>query len=88
MAKKKRFFEKEGNRRALFISLWVAFIIVIAEMLGVAVKMTISGLMMVIEMYTGITVRMPAYNMEILGYAVMAIAIFIVIRKFEYLAGD
>lgn len=85
MAKKKRFFEKEGNRRTLFISLWVAFIIVIVEMLGVAVKMTISGLIMVIEMYTGITVRMPAYNMEILGYAVMAIAIFLVIRKLGYL---
>lgn len=85
MAKKKSFFEKERNRRAVFISLWVAFIIVIVEILGIAVKMTVSGLIMVIEIYSGISVQMPAYNMDILGYAVMALAIFLVIRKLGYL---
>jgi len=83
MPKKKPFFKREENRRAIFISLWVAFILLLLEMLGIAVKQTLFGFSLMTNF------QIPEYSMEMLSRLAMVIAIALVItKKFKYLEGE
>jgi hypothetical protein len=73
MVKKKKFFEKIENQRAVFISLIIALLLLGIEILKTALEW--------IALYTGISER----TAKVIGYGVAAILILLIIRKYEHL---
>lgn len=72
MANKKAFFQKKQNQQAMFIALFVALMVLLAQGLSLAVEWTMSNF------------KFDVRTAKAIGWAMAVIVILLFIRKFEH----